>query len=80
MIFLFIKEYIHWKQQLPISPATIGRRLQPPIYRLQPKGSSNSLIYWLQSKGGYNPLSLPYPTTLNINVDQFVTTSIVVTG
>ena len=40
MIFLFIKEYIHWKHQLPISPATIGRRLQPLIYRLQPKGIS----------------------------------------
>jgi hypothetical protein len=25
------------------SPATTGRRLQPPIYRLQPEGSSNSL-------------------------------------
>jgi hypothetical protein len=45
MIFLFVKEYIHWKHQLPISPATTGRRLQHPIYRLQLEGSSNSLIY-----------------------------------
>jgi hypothetical protein len=63
-VFLFIKEYIHWKHQLPISLATTGRRLQPPIYRLQPEGSSNSLIYRLQPEGGYNPLSLPHPTTL----------------
>jgi hypothetical protein len=62
--FLIVKEYIHWKHQLPISPATTGRRLQPPIYRLQPEGSSNSLIFWLQLEGGYNPLSLPHPTTL----------------
>jgi hypothetical protein len=67
MFLLFIKEYIHRKQQHPISPATTGRRLQPPIYRLQPKGSSNSLIYQLQSERGYNPLSLLHPTGLKYN-------------
>jgi hypothetical protein len=34
-----------------------GRRLQPHIYRLQPKGSYNSLIYQLQLEGGTNPLA-----------------------
>jgi hypothetical protein len=37
------KEYIHWKHQLLNSPAATGRRLQPPIYRLQLEGSYNSL-------------------------------------
>jgi hypothetical protein len=41
MIMLFFKECIHWKHQLPISPAINRRRLQTPIYRLQPKGTSN---------------------------------------
>jgi hypothetical protein len=59
MIFLFITEYIHWKHQLPISLATTGRRLQPPVYRLQPEGSYNSLIFWLQLEGGYNPFFSP---------------------
>jgi hypothetical protein len=59
MIFLSIKEYINWKHQLPISPTTIERSLQPPIYRLQPEGISNSLIYLLEQEGGYNPLSMP---------------------
>jgi hypothetical protein len=67
MIFLFVKEYIHWKRQLPISLATTGRRLQPPIYKLQPEGSSNSLILWLQLEGGYKLLSLPHATTMKYN-------------
>jgi hypothetical protein len=50
------KKYIHRKHQLPNSPAPTGRRLQPPIYRLQPEGSYNSLIYQLQLEGGSNPL------------------------
>jgi hypothetical protein len=37
------------------SPTATGRRLQPPIFlRLQPEGSSNSPILWLQLEGGYN--------------------------
>jgi hypothetical protein len=70
MVFLFVKYYIHSKHQIPISPYTTGMRLQPPIYRLQPEGSSNSLIFWLQPEGGYNPLSFPHPTALKYNCRQ----------
>jgi hypothetical protein len=77
--FLYIsKDYIHRKHQLPNSPAPTGRRLQPPIYRLQPEGSYNSLnspattrrrlqpprFSILQPEGGYDPLSLPHPASL----------------
>jgi hypothetical protein len=41
--FLYIKDCIHRKNQLPNSLAPTGRRLKPPIYRLQPKGSYNSM-------------------------------------
>jgi hypothetical protein len=43
MLSYISKDYIHRKHQLPNSPAPTGRRLQPPIYRLQPEGSYNSL-------------------------------------
>jgi hypothetical protein len=56
MLSYISKEYIHWKHQLPNSPAPTRRRLQPPIYRLQPEGSYNSLIFLLQLEGGSNPL------------------------
>jgi hypothetical protein len=73
--FLYIKDYIHRKHQLPNSPAPTGRRLQPPIYRLQPEGSYNSLnspaptgrrlqppIYRLQPEGSSNSMYSPTPT------------------
>jgi hypothetical protein len=43
MLSYIYQEFIHRKHQLPNSPAATGRRLQPPIYRLQPEGSYNSL-------------------------------------
>jgi hypothetical protein len=52
ILFLFIKECIHWKHQVPIYPATNGRMIQPPIYRMKSEGSSNFLIYQLQPEGG----------------------------
>ena len=73
------KQYIHWKHQLLDSPVTTRRRFQPPILKLQLEGTCNSLIIWLQPEGGYNPLSLPRPTTLKYNVDKFFTTYVVVT-
>jgi hypothetical protein len=72
MISYIYQEFIHRKHQLPNSPAATGRRLQPPIYRLQPEGSYNSLnslaptrrrlqppeFSRLQPEGGYNHLVL----------------------
>jgi hypothetical protein len=72
MISYIYQEFIHRKHQLPNSPAATGRRLQPPILRLQPEGSYNSLnslaptrrrlqppgFSWLQPEGGYNHLVL----------------------
>jgi hypothetical protein len=46
---------------------------------LQPEGSSNSLIFWNQLEGGYNPLSLPHPTTLKYKCRPTVTTTITAT-
>jgi hypothetical protein len=43
MLSYIYQNYINRKQQLPNSLAPIGRRLQPPIYRLQPEGSYNFL-------------------------------------
>jgi hypothetical protein len=43
MLSYLYKEFIHRKHQLPNSLDAIGRRLQPPIYRLQPEGSYKSL-------------------------------------
>jgi hypothetical protein len=62
MLSYISKYYIHRKHQLPNSPAPTGRRLQPPIYRLQPEGSYNSLILQLQLEGGSNPLIYKAPT------------------
>jgi hypothetical protein len=60
------------------SPFTIRRRLQPPSFSgynlreaLTPqfsgynqKEATTPYVLWIQPKGGYNHLSLPYPTTL----------------
>jgi hypothetical protein len=62
MLSYIYQEYIHWKHQLPNSPAKTGRRLQPPIYRLQPEGSYNSLNFLAQLEGGYNPMNSQAPT------------------
>jgi hypothetical protein len=43
MLSYISKDYIHRKHQLPNSPTPTGRRIQPPIYKLQPEGSYNSL-------------------------------------
>ena len=58
---LYIKDYIHRKHQLPNSLAPTGRRLQPLIYRLQPKGRYKSPIYQLQLEGGSNLKESPTP-------------------
>jgi hypothetical protein len=72
MLSYIYQEFIHRKHQLPNSPVATGRRLQPPIYRLQPEGSYNSLnslgsnqkeattpwVLRLQPEGGYNHLVL----------------------
>jgi hypothetical protein len=47
----------------------------PLVFRLQPEGSSNSPILWHQPEGGYNPLSLPRPTTQKYKCRQPVTTT-----
>jgi hypothetical protein len=80
--FLYIKDYIHWKHQLPNSPATTRRRLQPPIYRLQLEGSYNSLnslaptplILRLQPEGSSNSLCSPTPTRRRLR-PPFLTSS-----
>jgi hypothetical protein len=56
--FLYVfKNYIHWKHQLPLfSSCNWKEALTPYIFRLQPEGSSNSPILWLQPEGGYNSL------------------------
>jgi hypothetical protein len=60
-----------------------GRRLQPPSFsgynlREAPtpqfsgynqKEATTPYVLWLQSEGGYNHLSLPRPTSLNIEVE-----------
>jgi hypothetical protein len=69
MLFLFIKEYIHWKHQLPISPYTTRMRLQPPIYNMQPEGSSNFLIYWLQLEGG-STISNTFVVSFDFNISS----------
>jgi hypothetical protein len=43
MLFLYIKRIHSLEAPTSDSPATTGRRLQPPILRLQPEGSYNSL-------------------------------------
>jgi hypothetical protein len=77
--FLYVlKNYIHWKHQLPLFSAATGRRLQPPSfsgYNLKEaptpqfsgynqKEATTPYVLWLQPEGGYNHLSLPRPTTL----------------
>jgi hypothetical protein len=56
--FLYVlKNYIHWKHQLPLFSSCNWKEAPTPLFlRLQPKGSSNSPILWLQPEGGYNPL------------------------
>jgi hypothetical protein len=77
-ILYVLKNYIHWKHQLPFFLATTGRRLQPPIFlgynlREDPtpqfsgynqKEATTPYVLQLQPEGGYNHLSLPHPTTL----------------
>jgi hypothetical protein len=77
MIFLYIKRIHSLEAPTSDSPTTTGRRLQPPVLRLQPEGSYNSLNSLAPTrrrlqppefsdsnnpKGGYNHLSLPHPT------------------
>jgi hypothetical protein len=59
---IYFQEYIHWKHQLPNSTATIERRIQPPIYRLQPKGSYNSLNYLAPTRRRLQPPDSQAPT------------------
>ena len=74
MLFLYVlKNYIHWKHQLPLFSAATGRRLQPPSFSgynlrkaLTPqisgynqKEATTPNVLWLQLEGGYNHLSLP---------------------
>jgi hypothetical protein len=55
MTFLYIKRMHSLEAPNSDSLATNGRRLQP-------KGSYNSLILWLQPEGGYNLLGSPVTT------------------
>ena len=61
MFFLYVfKNYIHWKHQIPLFSRRNWKEAPTPYFlRLQPEGSSNSPILWLQPKGGYNPLCSP---------------------
>jgi hypothetical protein len=73
--FLIYQRIHSLEAQLPNSPAATGRRLQPPIYRLQPEGSYNSLNFLaptrrrlqppdfrIQPEGSSNSLSSLTPT------------------
>jgi hypothetical protein len=62
MISYIYQEFIHRKDQLTNSPSKTGRRIQPPILRLQHEGIYNSLILWIQPEGGYNPRGSLTPT------------------
>ena len=72
MFSYIYQEYIHRKHQLPNSPAPTGRRLQPPIYRIQPEGSYNSLNSpvttgrRIQPEGSFNSLCSLAPTRRRI--------------
>jgi hypothetical protein len=57
-IYIYIYIYIiPRKHQLPNSPAATERRLQPPIYRLQPEGRYNSLkVFGSNLKEDITPL------------------------
>jgi hypothetical protein len=59
---IYLEYYIHRKHQLPNSPAPTGRRHQPPIYRLQPEGSYNSLNSPAPTGRRLQPPSLQAPT------------------
>jgi hypothetical protein len=56
------QEFIHRKHQLPNSPAATGRRLQPPILRLQPEGSYNSLNSLAPTRRRLQPPDSQAPT------------------
>jgi hypothetical protein len=62
--FLYVlKNYIHWKHQFPLFSSCNSKDAPTPYFlRLQPEGSSNSPILWLQPEGGYNPLCSPATT------------------
>jgi hypothetical protein len=42
--------------RIAFKEAPNSNSLAPTRMRLQPEGSSNFLILWLQPEGGYNPL------------------------
>jgi hypothetical protein len=52
--FLYVfNNYIHWKHQLPLFSSCNSKEDPTPYFlRLQPEGSSNSPIIWLQPEGG----------------------------
>jgi hypothetical protein len=56
--FLYVlNNYIHWKHQLTLFSIYNWKEAPTPYFlRMQPEGSSNSPILWLQPEGGYNPL------------------------
>jgi hypothetical protein len=57
IIFLYVfKNYIQGSTNFQFSISNWKEALTPYIFRLQPEGSSNSPILWLQPEGGYNPL------------------------
>jgi hypothetical protein len=64
LFFLYVlKNYIHWKHQLPLFSSCNWKEAPTPLFlRLQPEGSSNSPILWIQPEGGYNPLCSPSTT------------------
>ena len=84
MISYIYQEFIHRKHQLPNSLATTRRRLQPPILRLQPEGTYNSLNSLAPTRRKLQPprfsvsnrkvatTTYPFPvqTPCNINVNQ----------
>jgi hypothetical protein len=84
MIFLYIKRIHSLEAPTSDSPATTGRRLQPPVLRLQPEGSYNSLNSLAPTRRRLQPpefsgsnqkvATTTYPCPIqppcNINVDQ----------
>ena len=65
LFFLYsFKNCIHLKNQLPLFYRCNWKEAPTPyISRIQPEGSSNSPILWLQLEGGYDPQCSPATTT-----------------
>ena len=62
LLYVF-NNYIHWKNQLPLFSSCNWKEASTPQFlRLQPEGSCNSPILWLQPERGYNPLCSPTTT------------------